>query len=679
MIFTAIEVENIFAYHDESRIDLSGCSPERNIILIRGRNGAGKTSLLNAIKLLFLGSKDDNLRRVGFGGTPISKNHYVLGQPGRWYGVFHNESSASNRPARVALEWTDGGQSFKAQRIFRRAGREFTESLTVTRNGVALDGIDSETIISQMLPRELVPFFFFDGEQIQSIADAEIGREQVEIERLLGLSFLVHLINETDSYSKQKKQAGLPDLVRAKIVKAENDHRAAMFDAEAADRERIALEEEVLALDRQKQSLDGERNRLRTGISETDRRRMSGRIAVLDSQIETLALEIAEEVPTDAIWFANLDLVRRAFRTIDTQLASSADGQLADYLHRQFPGVLVDTLGELDPPVALSEDQRRALVLRVKEMLQQAGVDPDFARDPILASLPPRQTKALRDKFLAWSEQGEALAARHVDMLSEMRKLSSERLQAQRDLDDAELTTDEARRHFEALSTRLTATEIELREKSTQITEKRLSQQGKLRRASELAEIIRHEEAQFAEVTRLNTAYQYGIRVKRALEDFRDKRRRQIRIAVEAHLNERVAILLAPSELIKSVRLDDQFVMTYFDTQHNEVARHSISAGMRQLLAMSMLWALKDRADRPLPIVIDTPLGRIDKQNRALLMTEYFPKAGNPLVLLPTNSEISDEEYAQIADKVCRCYEIRNEGGHDARIAEVPSNGPGFR
>src|ERR1700753_1494985 len=107
MKFVAIEVENIFAYSGLSRIDPSGCDDERNIVVVSGRNGAGKTSLLNAVKLLFLGPTDETLRRVGFGGTPIGVKHYVVGQPGRWFGVFNNLARASGSPARVALEWMD--------------------------------------------------------------------------------------------------------------------------------------------------------------------------------------------------------------------------------------------------------------------------------------------------------------------------------------------------------------------------------------------------------------------------------------------------------------------------------------------------------------------------------------------------------------------------------------------
>ena len=104
MKFTSLEVQDIFAYHGVSRVDLSACTDARNVVVIAGRNGAGKTSLLNAIKLLFLGAEDDSLRRVGFGSSAISPKHFVLGQTGRWYGVFNTRAQDSDARARVALE-----------------------------------------------------------------------------------------------------------------------------------------------------------------------------------------------------------------------------------------------------------------------------------------------------------------------------------------------------------------------------------------------------------------------------------------------------------------------------------------------------------------------------------------------------------------------------------------------
>lgn len=668
MKFTRIEVENIFAYSGLSHIDLSKTTDERNIIVVRGRNGAGKTSLLNAIKLLFLGAGNPSLRRVGWGNLEMQKNGYVLGVPGRWYGVFNTGAKSSGAPARVALDWTDGGRSYRMQRVFRRVGASFTEDLSINVNGTPLGDAERDATLTQLLPPELVPFFVFDGEQIQSIADADVGREQAEIERLLGLAFIVQLNREIDSYSKDKRRGDLPSDVQLAITLAENKQREAAAQLEAAGRQRVAVEEENLELERDKQRLDAERNRLRTGISEQDRRRMQGRIAVLASQREVLAADIAEKVPAEAIWHTQPELIRDAFRIVEAQTGAIGDASVAQRLFDSLPAAVEAALADLDPAVALSSSQRASLTEALHAFLEEEGVGRTPPGHPLLASMPPKTLRELRDRFLVWSEQGRIVVGRHVEMLVQMRQLGVEYVQAVRDLDEAELTTDEARDRFETLTDEIRKIDTTLRENAERIAEYRIAEQRAQRELAAQEDEVKDLEAKHAERTRQNEAYQFSLRVKRALSDYRDQRRAQIKNAVQNALNERVSLLLGPSELIKSVQLDDQFFMSYFDVRGDEVARHSISAGMRQLLAMSLLWALKDQAARPVPVVIDTPLGRIDRNNRSLLLTDYFPKAGNPLLLLPTNSEISDEELDRLQDHIALRYDIDNGTGQDAKI-----------
>jgi DNA sulfur modification protein DndD len=671
MKFTSLEVQDIFAYHGTSRVDLSACTDTRNVVVIAGRNGAGKTSLLNAIKLLFLGAEDDNLRRVSFGGTAISPKHFVLGQTGRWYGVFNTRAEGSETRARVALEWEDGGRNYRAERSFRKvssaAGYEETLVATVDSKPVP----DAASVLLQLLPREVVPFFFFDGEQIQSIADAEVGREQTEIERLLGLAFVAALTREVELYTKAKHRVGIPAAAQLQIVQHENARREAEARAEMASNARIVVEDEMQELQRERRRLDTERNRLRTGIAESERLRMTGRIEILRQEYARLAQEVSEQLPSESPWLTNLHLVREAFQALEEELSRNANPSVAQRLHQELPVDLLRRLALQSPPVDLAEDQRQQFQQDVEEALETFGITAQAPSNPLLNSLSPRQVQALYRRFLVWSEKGTSLVSAHAERLRAIRQVRREQLQIQRDLDEAEITTDEARQQFDNLTARILELEQRERERGDKVAEHRIEEQQARRAIAQAHDDISRAEREFDAVSRQNQGYQLGLKVKKALEDYRQQRRTQIRQAVETRLNEHIGVLLSPSQLIKSVRLDDQFNMTYYDAQDEQVARRSISSGMRQLVAMSMLWALKDEANRPLPVVIDTPLGRIDRQNRALLMTDYFPRAGNPLVLLPTNSELAAEDYAQLSPHIARRYEILNTDGKDARIVEI--------
>ena len=670
MKFTLLEVEDIFAYRGLSQVDLDACTPQRNLIVVTGRNGAGKTSLLNAVKLLFLGSENESMRRVTFGAPALSQKSYVLGQLGRWYGVFNNPVTTDAR-ARVALTWLDGGQLFKAERSFKKDNTAlgFTETLTVTKDGKPVH--DAESFLMGLVPKEVVPFFFFDGEHIQSIANSDKGREQSEIERLLGLSFIGELTKEIERYKKAKAHVGIPEAVQVKIVTQENIVRVARAQYAASNRARVALEEEIQQLAQEQTRLDKARNLLRTGISEEEIHRMMSRIDMLGTRRDSIAGEIAELLPPESPWLGNLSLVRTAFAAIEAHLNGGADPDLAGRLHNKLPAELIQRLAEQQPPIALNDKQQQRFFSDVQNALEVIGVAQNENRDPLFASLSPRKIKSLHNRFLIWAEKGGELAIAHAGRLRAMRQLTGEQQQVQRDLDEAEIATDDARNRFEKLTQELSALRVRSDECVAESARHKLEEERALKDISSASEEQRKLEAQYLNVLLTNRSYQLGLKVTQALQHYFQQRRAQIRHAVEVRLNQRIGVLLGPSQLIKSIALDEQFHMTYFDEQASLVARGSISAGMRQLAAMAMLWALKDVADRPLPVVIDTPLGRIDRENRALLMSEYFPEAGNPLVLLPTNSELTEEDYLVLDDNIAKRYEIKNDGGLDAKIVLV--------
>jgi len=673
--FISLKVENLFAYNGPSEVDLSKTNAQRNIVVVSGRNGAGKTSLLNAVKLLFLGPNNETLRRVGFGNATLNAKQYVLGQPGRWYGVLNAAARAS--VGYVSLEWSDRGQTFRARRTFRslKNGTDWEEDFSVTVDGTPLAPKAADATMHQLVPQEVIPFFFFDGEQIQALADAEIGREQTEIERLLGLSFMVHMIERIDLYAKEKARAGLPDEVRVRVVAAENAAREANARAEAHGRSRVQEEEGRIDLERMRDRLRDDRDRLRSGtLSESEKRRIEARLSVLEGEKEELALRIAEDLPKEVPFLTNERLSGDAFRLLDDHFGRATDNSVAGRLHRDLPKDVAAGLAKLDPPVKLAQDQRAGLDIVVRSSLERHGVIVAPA-NPLLQSLSPKRAAILRDQFLVWSQRGAILLRDHREQLTRMRRINSELRKLNQELDEAELTTDEAKAQYQELTDELTRVDAELEAAISRIAEHRIEEQRALREAAEQEDRAADLEAEHRDVARQNDAYKLAIRAKRALERYRELRKAEVRAAIERRLNERVAILLAPSELIRSVRLDDDFVMSYFDERKNEVARHSISAGMRQLLAMAMLWALKDEAQRPLPVIVDTPLGRIDRTNRLLLMREYFPQAGNPLILLPTDSELGPGGFEELADHIAVRYRIENEGGDSARIVEEPLRG----
>jgi DNA sulfur modification protein DndD len=84
----------------------------------------------------------------------------------------------------------------------------------------------------------------------------------------------------------------------------------------------------------------------------------------------------------------------------------------------------------------------------------------------------------------------------------------------------------------------------------------------------------------------------------------------------------------------------------------NEIPKESLSAGERQIYAIAMLDALAKTSGRKLPIIIDTPLGRLDSKHRKKLVENYFPSASHQVIILSTDTEIDQSYLASLKDHI---------------------------
>jgi len=126
---------------------------------------------------------------------------------------------------------------------------------------------------------------------------------------------------------------------------------------------------------------------------------------------------------------------------------------------------------------------------------------------------------------------------------------------------------------------------------------------------------------------------------------------------LESHISDAFRRLLRKNSLVQNVRIDpDSFNVTLSTIDGHEIAPQLISAGERQILAIALLWGLGRAAGRKIPIVIDTPLGRLDSVHRKRLVDEYFPEASHQVILLSTDEEIDEELSTDLAGSIAHRY-----------------------
>ena len=75
--------------------------------------------------------------------------------------------------------------------------------------------------------------------------------------------------------------------------------------------------------------------------------------------------------------------------------------------------------------------------------------------------------------------------------------------------------------------------------------------------------------------------------------------------------------------LVDKIEMDSETLdLIYLNKQNEEVAKKRLSAGEKQLMVISLLWALAICSKKKLPVIIDTPLSRLDSSHRRALIRQ---------------------------------------------------------
>lgn len=663
-----VELENIFAYDRPVRVDLDMVTPERNIVLIWGRNGMGKTSFLNSLKLLFLGADREDIRKIGFPPRTLTPRQYVLGDSGSWSGVInrkalnHAKATGQRVTARVKARWQNADESIvTAERQWSTTPAGYEETLAVWDGREKMTGDAAKQRLQDYMPPEFVGFFFFDGEDIKQLAESD-DRKIIDFDRLLRITFTEILSDELGELAKERSRGIVAEQLRQQIALSEEALTRARLTGEA-EQHRLAeltdLAEEYAADLRR---LNARREDLSAGASDAQRAALEERIGDLQTRLADAEYELAESVPAMAPIFANLSLVELARKAVAERLSAvgAAEQVLARRIKHEMPGWIEAAPVALPPDgvVRLSE----SLGQRIDELVHPASSGGLFGSlDPVRADQIDRRLEYLL--LQSADEQND-----HVRRLTLVRRLRRELAESREALMRLEVGSQVNLEEY-----RRTISQIESLEAKRDATrEARGQSQRSLENA---AEVVRLETQRLRELrTRQEAELKRGkesrfiLKLAGTMADIRETLRKSARRNVETRLNARFSDLVYEHGLVERIQIGDAYTMTFLDRYGNPTGRASLSSGLKQLAATAFLWAMKDAVGRERPIVIDTPLGRLDRENQERMLVNYYPRLSSQVIVLPTNTEIDGRKLSLLLPHVAKEYTIHNPFGDGADI-----------
>jgi DNA sulfur modification protein DndD len=651
MILTRLAVNDFGVFGGQHGVHLSP-KDGRPIILFGGKNGAGKSTLLEALMLCLYGP--------GALGIAVSKEEYLTYLESR----IHINPNALIQPtfASVLIEFqyghSEGLATYTLTRSWERRGaKKLSEYLTVERNGKPLEEIEAEhwqDFIHELIPPGVSQLFFFDGEKIQQLAEDTTDQQTLAdaIKSLLGVDTVERL--ETDlriHLSRLNKPNCNTALVR-EISKIEIRIDRLKNQLERARQQRVQQESGIQELRARVARVE---NKLASqgGIFARGRERLIQEHATLKERI-TQNEGTIRDLCAGLLPFALAPYLCRRLREQlsleDRSTQFMAGRALLDSAKRELAKRLQPDAILCDLP-GLSQTTKDQIHARVAQALDEPlTVERD---EPI-------------ECFHGLSETTHRLISAWIneaitEMPETIRSLASDLEKSYRELQKTEealhkIPADEVLKplieDIHRLNEKLAKSSTEALIKDQAIKELELQLGESERLHAQLANKLAAETNQSGKLHLLP-------RLQRILEDYRraliDKKVSHLQEAVTECFN----LLSRKKDPLRKIRIDPKdFSVTLYNRQNRPLPKSQLSAGEKQIYAISMLWALGKTSGRPLPIVIDTPLARLDTDHRRLLIEHYFRLASHQVIILSTDTEVDQSYFYELRPAVAHAYHL---------------------
>jgi DNA sulfur modification protein DndD len=652
MIIEGITVRNFGAYAGEQRLRPGHRTAAGGAVtLVGGMNGYGKTSLLEAVLLALYGERSPAVRERGQGRyAAYLKDLAHRGAP---------PDTEIGVQLDLALPGADGLSKLQIRRSWRATSPRKTETLTILRDGREDTHLAEhwDTYVEEVVPSGIAGLFFFDGERISELAESEETTAALRqaIRSLLGLETVDRLIADLDLVIRRNR-ARLKD----ERVKQEMERRY----------QEVRQVEEVIAVTRQQLAAlqnATERATLRYREAEAAFALAGGELAAgrakLIAQREQLTGALAElraEMGTLAAGALPLLLVKSQLRRIATTVReeeAAAQARIALPILHEHDRVI---LAELERGAVDS-----ALLAHIERLIgkQQLALAEQAARP---ATFPLSPTGAA---------QIGALVAGSLD---DLRAQASEIVKHHSEAEGELHRTD---RHLEAEPERIVSADqsdalAALREQLASFESKRAKLEQVLHdhlAKKEAAEKrITEAGGQLAQVEEAERVIHFAARSQETMRTFRERVTRTKIAHLARHILASFDRLTHKQSLVADIRVDpDTLRVSLLDAEANEIPKLRLSSGERQMLALAILWGLGRASGRTLPVIIDTPMGRLDSSHRRTFVTEYLPNASHQVIVLSTDTEVIGAHLDSLNGHVGRRFRLAfDEQQQGTRIVE---------
>ena len=652
MLLTKVVINDFGVYRGRNEFDFQ-TKPDKPIILCGGTNGAGKTTLFESIMLGFYGqnSFEQKTSQKQYHDKILRKIHRYLG----------TKKAADEASVTIEFQFAHEEKivEYQVMRMWQNNDEKIDETFTIKKKNpsdekfVNLDSIEEsgwQVFIEQLIPKGIVKLFFFDGEQIQKIADeGEIDNHiKSSFDALLGLDLVKQLINDIGltllRNSKGETKKILDEINRLTKEKEESEEKR-----DDLQNKQVHLQTNIDLLQKKVdvqevnfKKIGGEfaRNREELTIEKTR----------LESKLEDVEKEI-RELCSDTLPFSlipkQMEEVKNEIKADQQKLQDSFEKSI---LEKNFQDLLDNIKSESFLP-NITNDVRQNVTKQIDELLKNKieSVSNPTKTTYNLSADDMNQTIQLIDEVNDSSEQKIEALVNTFNVVSNS-------------LEQIKVGLDSAPREdeFGPIFSELTQTTRELGELQNELEHLKILESQEKSLIILVNSKIRANLKNKHEDKKRMAGLEIGSNVQDVLEDYAESLRSKKLELLESYILDKLQVLLHKQNFIEKISIDrETFQVKLYKGNDDEITKDMLSKGELQMYATAVVWGLALTSGRPLPFMIDTPLARLDEEHRNSIVEEFYPNASHQTIILSTDSEVNFEYYQKLEPYISSSFVIQ--------------------
>ena len=635
MRFKSITIENVFSYFGQKHFELS--NKDEPITLIIGENGFGKTSFINSVKIALHGINKDILN---IGNQHLSKEDFVVGNKAKNFSGMLNRKAKLEGKSEAKISITiDVDELLIVKRTFSLQGSTYIESLMLydEEKNLLAQGDDAQDIINQKISPTMARFFFFDGEKIQTIADFSHAEFTKMLEDVLELDIYDQMASDAEVLIRKINKAELDQDLQNSITQKENQlnelaHKIITSEERLFNEKRNILKD----MEADKRELDNKLKKLKSRFQEP-----------LENAKATLkTLEIQREELIKAM--KQITLVQ-----LPLLLSKALQKSVKKDIDKNYRG-------KIQINSTLLQSKKEEFLQLIKGIEQKNDIANAF--DNVFQASTKKQSVSFADPYHI-EKQFDSLPNIDIDtLLNALSKNTHEIKDISLEISNLEQQIADDKKEYESdftLSIKMTEEIIRQNVKCENLEKEILSIQAEHKELKrELGKLTMKEHKNDLANAKIETLKSI-IAVSKVIKS---KIKTDKRANLEKSINKKFQLLKKEGYEADKIILDENFHINLYDSEGNAMDILSSSSGQKQIIATALIWGISEYIAEDIPMIIDTPLGRLDERNQSLILNKFYPEVSKQVIILPTPSELKHEGFKSLTKHISQTFLLNNAG-----------------